>query len=237
MWQQFPSSQNPLPSSQGQCSCLTPIRLCTWSAAIYSIAQGCQNPGKYFIITDTCSLLQAWIWFAFPSLCSWSLHKLSLLLNCRKINLNRISSQNLISGCLCQVGCSSFPVVPSFPGALVLVLFLGWSPHAGISADLSCTGNQVWLPWAGTAEGFDGISCSRFSWEQLCPRAISTFSLLVQQISHSVWVDNEYLHDAFYFLLNMKDPWLKTQCPGNWGCSIPSEQNILLALDFSDCRI
>lgn len=35
MWQLFPSSQNPLPSSQGQCSCLTPIRLCTWSAGIY----------------------------------------------------------------------------------------------------------------------------------------------------------------------------------------------------------
>lgn len=35
MWQLFPSSQNPLPSSQGQCSCLTPIKLCTWSDLIY----------------------------------------------------------------------------------------------------------------------------------------------------------------------------------------------------------
>lgn len=99
MWQQFPSSQNPLPSSQGQYSCLIiiiiiiSIKLCTWSAQIYWIVQGCQNPGRFFIITDTCSLLQAWIWFAFPNLCSWYLHELSLLLNCRQIYLNRISSQ------------------------------------------------------------------------------------------------------------------------------------------------
>lgn len=101
MWQLFPSSQNPLPSSQGQCSCLTPIKLCTWSDLIYWIVQGHQNSGKYFIPTDTCSLLQAWIWFAFPSLWSlhtssyfgWYLHKLSLLLIFRKISLNIISPQ------------------------------------------------------------------------------------------------------------------------------------------------
>lgn len=35
MEQLFPSSPNPLPSSQGQCSRLTPIKLRTWSNVIY----------------------------------------------------------------------------------------------------------------------------------------------------------------------------------------------------------
>lgn len=95
MWQLFPSSQNPLPHSPGHCSCLTPIKLHTWRDVIYWIVIAHHNSGKYLIPTDTGSLLQAWMGFAFPSLWSlhissyfgWYLHKLCLLLMFRKISL------------------------------------------------------------------------------------------------------------------------------------------------------
>lgn len=150
-----------------------------WSARIYWIVWGCQNPGKYFIITDTCSLLQAWIWFDFPGLCSWYLHKLSLLWDCRQIHLNRISSQTFddwmsVSERLQQLPCGTF-LPRSFHSVFVPGLK---SPRRDLRRDLSWL-SRVWFPWAGAAEGFGGISCSRYSWEQLCPPASSTINLFV----------------------------------------------------------